>query len=322
MSIYWEKSKQRWRFDYQGTIAGRRIRARKLLPAGWSKAQAEAYARAEVQRLFATGKPETALIDQCVLLYLQDKTHLKSHRKATEHLAAIAWAYEDKPLDDLPGVARLITERESAHTSPATVRNRLALLKAACRHAWKIHALCETDPTVRMQLPPVRNSRHVYASRAEMLRIAKACDRRDVRALVRIAFYTGMRLGELHACAVGEHISLPDSKNGLPRLVPIHPRIHCCLRYLPLAAPKITLQRAFQRAREAAGLPHIHIHDLRHSAASEMINAGIDLYTVGAVLGHKDSHSTQRYAHLATQTLAEAVGRIGNYSPTSKKKTA
>ena len=63
-------------------------------------------------------------------------------------------------------------------------------------------------------------------------------------------------------------------------------------------------------------MEHFHFHDVRHSAASEMINAGVDLYTVGAVLGHKDSRSTQRYAHLATDTLAAAVGRIGKISPT------
>lgn len=42
-----------------------------------------------------------------------------------------------------------------------------------------------------------------------------------------------------------------------------------------------------------------------------MINQGIDLYTVGAVLGHKSAVSTKRYAHLAQDTLREAIGRIG-----------
>ena len=55
----------------------------------------------------------------------------------------------------------------------------------------------------------------------------------------------------------------------------------------------------------------MHLHDLRHSTASEMINARVDLYTVGAVLGHTDPRSTKRYAHLRHETLAEAVGKIG-----------
>ena len=43
----------------------------------------------------------------------------------------------------------------------------------------------------------------------------------------------------------------------------------------------------------------------------ELINAGVDLFTVGRVLGHKDPRSTQRYSHLAIDTLTAAVGKIG-----------
>ncbi len=54
-------------------------------------------------------------------------------------------------------------------------------------------------------------------------------------------------------------------------------------------------------------LPDLRIHDLRHSAASFMINAGIDLFAVGRVLGHADHKSTMRYSHLANDTLLAAV---------------
>jgi site-specific recombinase XerD len=53
-----------------------------------------------------------------------------------------------------------------------------------------------------------------------------------------------------------------------------------------------------------------------------MINNGIDLYTVGAVLGHKDARSTQRYAHLATDALSAAVGKIGQKIPNKPKLKA
>lgn len=70
------------------------------------------------------------------------------------------------------------------------------------------------------------------------------------------------------------------------------------------------------------GIDDLHFHDLRHSSASAMINEGIDLYTVGAVLGHKDAASTKRYSHLATATLATAIGTIGKKSPPPSKKRA
>jgi site-specific recombinase XerD len=42
-----------------------------------------------------------------------------------------------------------------------------------------------------------------------------------------------------------------------------------------------------------------------------MINNNVDLYTVAAVLGHKSTQTTKRYAHLSQARLVEAVGKIG-----------
>ncbi|WP_081992220.1 tyrosine-type recombinase/integrase [Collimonas arenae] len=78
-----------------------------------------------------------------------------------------------------------------------------------------------------------------------------------------------------------------DTKNGDPRIPSIHPRIMVCVRRFSKLTPKISIQCSFQRARTVCRMPHIHFHDLRHSAASELINAGVDLFTVGRVLGHK-----------------------------------
>lgn len=326
MPIRWDSRNKRWRYEFDRVIEGRRQRASRLLPKGWSQAQADAFDRKESGRLYAVGtgiERADALIDSAVLLYLQDKTHLKSFQSAAENLAAIAWAYEGKPLSDLPAVAALVnTTREGVRKdvvlSDATVHNRLALLKAACRWAWKKHGICENDPTTRMILPAVRNERHVYAGRAELGKLVRAADRRDVRAMILAAFYTGMRLGEIRRVVPGDGLLvLDDTKNGERRVVPAHPKLEQLgiLAMLPLDTPESTLQRGFQRARVRAGLPHIRIHDLRHSAASEMVNAGVDLFTVGRVLGHKDPRSTARYSHHQAQTLTAAVGKIGQKSP-------
>ena len=313
MSIRWDTRNKRWRFEFDRVVEGRRHRLSRLLPRGWSQAQADAYDRKEGGRLAAVAagiESRDPLIDEAVKLYLRDKTALKSYKATAEHLAAIAWAYMGKPMSALPEVAARVVSL--ADTKPATVRNRLAVLKAAARWAWKKHGLVNADPAARMQMPVVRNERHVYASRAEMLTLCRACDHWQAQVAIRVAFYTGMRLGELYAVSVeGGVLVLHDTKNGDRRAVPAHPRIRHLLGMLPLTAPKITIQRAWQRARAAAGLPHLHFHDLRHSAASEMVNAGVDLYTVGAVLGHKSSQSTKRYAHLATDTMRAAIGKIG-----------
>lgn len=72
------------------------------------------------------------------------------------------------------------------------------------------------------------------------------------------------------------------------------------------------LAKAWQRARARADLPGFRIHDLRHSYASFAAAGGASLLLIGKALGHSQSATTARYAHLGTdpvRDLAEQVGR-------------
>lgn len=90
----------------------------------------------------------------------------------------------------------------------------------------------------------------------------------------------GMGQSEILSAKVADGaFLLEDTKNGERRMVPIHPRIKPSLRYFPIRIPKITVQRQFSNKSRALG--HYHFHDMRHSAASAMINSGVDLHTVG-----------------------------------------
>lgn len=255
-------------------------------------------------------------------LYIDERCPaLKNGLDAAKELARFHHAYAGRTIEELPAVAREYAESEALRLKPATVRNRLAYLRAACRYAYRFHNMGESDPSERMTMPTVRNERHHYASRAEMLAIAKAMPVGVSRAILRIGFYSGMRLSEIiEASLLGnEAFLLTDTKNGERRIVPVHPRIRCCLRYYPVEFKKRWIQRQYSEAAKTAGFKHLHFHDMRHSAASEMINQGATLHEVGAVLGHKDARSTKRYAHLATDTLATAVGLIGRKSRTGQK---
>ena len=66
-------------------------------------------------------------------------------------------------------------------------------------------------------------------------------------------------------------------------------------------------------ARDAAGLDHVRIHDLRHTFASILINAGATLYEVQTLLGHSTPQMTQRYAHLSRNTLHEKSELVSNF---------
>ena len=66
----------------------------------------------------------------------------------------------------------------------------------------------------------------------------------------------------------------------------------------------------WQKLRAFAGLEDVRVHDCRHTFASHAVMSGLDLYTVGRLLGHADIGSTERYAHLADDHVREAAGRI------------
>lgn len=316
MPIHYDRRNKCWRYKFNRVIQGRRHRFSKLLPVGWSQAQADAFDRTESGRLYAIAsgiqRPDP-LIDEAVVFYLSDKQHRKAIKQTTEHLAAIAWAYTGKTFKELAEVSAEVTKHGIEQGwAPATIKQRLAWLKAACRWGWKKHNMGEHDATGQMQLPEVNNERHVYVNRDEMLAIAWFSQCSAVRVLLRVAFYSGLRLGELAKVEVIDGmLYLPETKNGERRSVPAHPKIRTCLDYLPLRMPKSTLHKYLKAARAECGLDDTTFHTMRHSAASEMINSEVDLFTVGQVLGHKDPRSTQRYAHLTAKTLTLAVSKIG-----------
>ncbi|SUW10766.1 integrase [Bordetella bronchiseptica] len=335
MPIYRDKARSCLVFEFDRFIEGKRVRARKLLPKTWTRAQADAYDRQECARLYAiaSGVQRPAfLIEDAVTVYLKEKAPtLKSGTGIEAELALMFWAYKGKPMDALSDVCREYGEKARKQNgdplAPATLRNRIRYLTSACRYGWKRHGMHDRDPAERVTAPEVRNERRHFVNRAEMLAIAKACKCRRARAAIRIAFYSGMRLSEiLEAERLDGMFVLADTKNGDPRHIPMHPKIRAAATVDP--RNKWNVSKEFKAAAIAVGMGHLRFHDLRHSAASAMINAKVDLYTVGAVLGHRSAQSTKRYAHLATDSLRDALVRIGatkkpvKKSPTTKRKRA
>ncbi len=310
------QGRPRFQFEFSRRLGGRRVRTRKLLPASWSRTRAEAFDRQECARLYAEAvgiEDRQWTIDQAVARYLDDRAvELKSGRGVAQELANMIDWYVGRPLALLPKVAADFAAAHRATLAPATIRNRLRYLTAACRWGWRKHGMGETDPAARVVMPAVKNERQVYIDRRQMLTLARACRNPGARAAIRIGWYSGMRLGEIEAAArdFGRlAFLLADTKNGLPRIVPMHPKIRTAAAVA--IGTRFQTGYHFRAARAAVGMDHLHFHDLRHAAASAMIANGTDLYTVGGVLGHKSAASTRRYAHLAIDTLREAVNRLG-----------
>ena len=113
---------------------------------------------------------------------------------------------------------------------------------------------------------------------------------------------------------------IPMSKTGKARNIPISAKALEMLRMLPrwngcpyvvpnpeTKKPYGNLFCAWDTARKRAGLPDVRMHDLRHSFASNLVNAGQSIYVVSKLLGHTQVKTTARYSHLSDATLLSAV---------------
>jgi integrase len=108
---------------------------------------------------------------------------------------------------------------------------------------------------------------------------------------------------------------VPVSKSGKPRAIALSAAAIALLRTAASdsASPYIFptqlsgLFCQWNRIRRRAGLADVRLHDLRHSFASFLVNQGVSLYVVQSLLGHSQIRMTQRYAHLAPQTLLDAA---------------
>ena len=67
------------------------------------------------------------------------------------------------------------------------------------------------------------------------------------------------------------------------------------------------LRRRFVSSLKAAQITDLHFHDLRHTFATRLVQAGVDLYKVQRLLGHKSPSMTQRYAHHYPESLRDGV---------------
>lgn len=321
MSVFYDERNKRWRFQYRRTVAGRLIRTSKLLPAAWNRAQAEAFDRTESARLFglaAGTHHESPLISEAVRLYLEAHEGASNSRQCAQSLALILPYYTGKTLPELSKVGKAYAKAEAGKLAPATIRNRIAYLRAACRWAWKHEEWACEDPGARVTTPPVDNERQVYAEPETVHKLANHCDE-ETGALIRLAFYTGLRwMAELlprQPSDVIKHkgttyLIAGTTKNGAPRMIPVHPNAVADLAYLPFLYSPSAYYSQFKKARKAIGMPHLVMHDLRHSLASAIVSDSGTLKEVQAALGHKTAQSSNRYAHLYPERLKAVLWKI------------
>lgn len=227
-------------------------------------------------------------------------------------------------------VAQWLNEKAGEGLSPGTIEKIRATFSRSFALAlqWDVPGVAR-NPATGIKRPPLNNSRERFLTSEESKRLqnAVAASRnKSLPAIVGLLLLTGARVSEL-LNAEWRHVDLdrrawliPTSKTGKHRYVPLSQaaidiinslhrvgRCECLLPNPKTGKPFTEIKHAWQKARDDAGLAGLRIHDLRHSAASNMVNSGVDLFAVGKVLGHASYQSTQRYSHLANDTLLAAA---------------
>ena len=225
-------------------------------------------------------------------------------------------------------VTAWLTEKRQSGLAPATVEKIRSMFSRSFELAsqWQ---LFDGNPVKYVPRVKFNNARERYLTSDEANALKLACDCSPnplLSAIVGLLMTTGARRSELLKAKwsdidlVKRTWTLNMTKNGRGRHIPLSqaamdiigklPRYPDCPWLLPnrnTMLPFTDIKRSFTEARKKAGLDDVHIHDLRHSYASALVNAGIDLYQIGSLLGHKNLASTQRYAHVDNSTLMAAA---------------
>lgn len=289
-------------------MQGRR-RVHRICPPGTSKAKAVEYEtklRQEVFRVDRLGEIPDYSLGEAILRYLREAPQ-KWRKDLDSKARALAPYVVGKTLAQIWEVADRYKQENRGRLAVGTLNRRLALLRRVAALALEWGWM---ERPVSIKLLPGERPRETYLSKAQIDALAKAQHLSQVKAAIYIAAYSGLRSAEILALQSVDvrrgMIHVRKGKGGRPRIVPVVPLLRPWLRMLPIGLHPSTLSHAVSRA-----MPGVRFHDLRHSCASLLLAAGVDLYTISKILGHSTIQVTQRYAHLETKALKKAMRKIG-----------
>ncbi len=227
-------------------------------------------------------------------------------------------------------VARL--HQQLSVTSPGSANRLVALLSSLYNRARDLGFSGE-NPARGVHRNP-EGKRERYLRPAELPRFRKGLDAisEDMRDLFELALYSGARIGNVKSMEwieldLGSAVwSIPGSKfkTGRPCTVPMVPQALTILRRRhrhrgdsPFVFPAGDSEsghierpeKAWKLLCDTAGLDDLRTHDLRHSLASWQAANGTSLFVIGRGLGHVNTATTSRYAHIELDPVRVAMRR-------------
>lgn len=270
------------------------------------------------------------------LTYLEHrKTELRSIVTVSSVFNTFTSYFKNKPIGEIRRISinSYVCWRKKSEIADGTINTELAILSAAFNyvsHKWEID-LFNPVPGQRLPSTPPRVR---YLTALEAVKLCEAAETVHplLRPFIEIALNTGCRKTELLKARwedidqIRRVLTLPaeNTKTWRTRSIPLnkkalfaldrlrawqtHNRIDSPWLFAKMDGNRLTrILLPFQRAREKVGLENFTIHDLRHTFASWLVMSGVELIRVRDLLGHTTIAMTERYAHLATDRLFDAV---------------
>ncbi len=291
------------------------------------------------------------LLSEMIDDYLERaKGALRSYRDSERHGERWKKVFRGKTLAQiLPGDVERYMAKRINEVEPASVNRELAFLK----HLFNVaiaDGKADTNPVRSVKLFHENNQRVRFLTDDEEAALRRAIGG-DEWPKVAFAFLTGFRQSNQFRLRWADvkfdtgTVCARKPKGGKDYHVPMNDELRAILGALPSRLrsewvfPSETgetpidarnyVRRTFLPALKAAKIEDLRWHDLRHTFASRLVMAGVDIRTVQELMGHKTITMTLRYAHLSPAHQLEAVQRL-NRKPTdtttdtepTEKKTA
>ena len=267
--------------------------------------------------------------------YTDSKGYHQKIRDKSIFKALYSFLGESCTLEDVENKIGGYEMFRKSKVKPGTILKEIGLLRrmfniARKQWKWKI-----SNPVSEIELPKVNNSRVRYLDQVEYERLFRVLDEIEekwLKPFVTLALETGLRLSNLCNLQWSEvnmfsqmiMIDAEKMKNkdniGIPLTTHAYDtirelqRVQCISHYVLHANGEklysMKVQRAFRKALTVAKIGNFHFHDLRHTFTSRLVQSGVDIYAVQKLLGHRDGRMTQRYAHLSSEYLREAISKL------------
>lgn len=232
----------------------------------------------------------------------------------------------DLSVDDVMRLRSALSRRKvrgGRVMAPATVKHHLRLLRSALDLAVHEGRL-PRNPARAVKMPSVRNERTRLWS-AEELDAVRAALRPEMRRILLVARYSGMRRSEVlglqwsqvHLTSERPHVVLDKTKNGQRRTVPLRTEAARELAQIPSPRGRVfsvqpdSVSRAVDRAARKLGFEDLHFHDLRHTWATEHWILHRDLMRLMAEGGWRTAQMVARYVNLTDSDIFRARETLG-----------